>query len=369
MKLGAWHILPDNYHRSLSTSPLTSPGKLTEADYDRALCEHPTIIYLHGNAANRAAPFRTASYAQFTSRLQANVLAIDYRGFGDSEGTPSEDGLVNDAMAAWDWVQAKRSACKGSTLLPGEGVVFVGQSLGTGVGSKTVRRLTEAGTPPQALVLVAPYLSLRKIVAGYRIGGVIPILAPAMYIPYANSFLDWGLNTIFAQDKALPAIYAGLYDKSRGVDQSGQEGSGGGKNWPHLVMSHATDDEVIPYYHGEGLFEAIAQVLVDRRKRDKTLSQPAVDATSEADAAEQLQMAGLAKRLLAHDLVTSGGVQTRLVPHWARIERLFVGGSDGRGASVTLVRTESGGHNTVGEGIVDIVREVVAGDGTKLAFP
>ena len=37
-----------------------------------------------------------------------NVLAIDYRGFGNSEGSPTEDGLALDARAAWDYLMAHK---------------------------------------------------------------------------------------------------------------------------------------------------------------------------------------------------------------------------------------------------------------------
>ncbi|PWN26668.1 alpha/beta-hydrolase [Jaminaea rosea] len=299
VSIGAWHILPDAYHRAHQPSPLSNSSPISEGDYDQAIKERPTVIYLHGNAANRAAPFRTASYAQFTARLQANVLAIDYRGFGDSEGRPSEEGLILDAQAAWDWVQARRGD---------QDVLVVGQSLGTGVGSRIVERLTKAGQPPQALVLIAPYLSLRRLVAEYRIGGIIPILAPALYIPFANQLLDWGLKTTFASDRALPSLYATLSASSK---------HGSPQQWPHLIISHATDDEVIPYSHGELLFDTILRSDVGRR------------------------------------------VKTTTINGWARIEQFQVGGV---GPSVTLVRTESGGHNTVGEGIVDIVRDVVGLD-------
>ncbi|KAF9013358.1 hypothetical protein BDQ17DRAFT_596341 [Cyathus striatus] len=69
-----------------------------------ALKRYPTILFFHGNAATRAFSVRVQHYKAFSSRLHANVLAIDYRGFGESTGIPSEKGLVTDARAAWDWL-------------------------------------------------------------------------------------------------------------------------------------------------------------------------------------------------------------------------------------------------------------------------
>ena len=45
--------------------------------------------------------------AAYAAHFGANVLAIDYRGFGDSTGVPSEEGLVIDARSAFDWVVEK----------------------------------------------------------------------------------------------------------------------------------------------------------------------------------------------------------------------------------------------------------------------
>lgn len=343
VRIGAWHVLPDAFHRRLQPTPLTANAKIKPDDYDEALRQHPTIIYLHGNAANRAAPFRTAAYAQFTSRLQANVIAIDYRGFGDSEGVPSEEGLVRDAKAAWDYVQSKSNGS-------GSNVVIVGQSLGTGVGSKVTRLLVEQGTPPQALMLIAPYLSLRKLVPQYRIGGLIPILSPAMYIPFANTLLDYTLKTVFASDEALPALLS----------------SPPSHRLPHVIISHATDDEVIPYSHGELLFESILKADLHRRGQDLKGDDRHDAGDGHGDDAKNPASAPLAASLLSSAMLKQGNVRTKLLPGWARIEQFTIQGAMDAGGdaapTVTLIRAEDGGHNTVGEGIVDI-----AGDIARLA--
>lgn len=136
-------------------------------------------------------------------------------------------------------------ARRGDSQPVGDNVIFVGQSLGTGVGSRIVEQLTKAGTPPSALVLIAPYLSLRRMVADYHVGGIIPVLAPVFCIPYANRLLDWGLKTTFASDRALPSLYATLDNPHS-------------PPWPHLIISHATDDEVIPFAQGERASERAA---------------------------------------------------------------------------------------------------------------
>ena len=75
-------------------------------------------------------------------RLNSNVIAIDYRGYGDSTGTPSEDGLLRDAETVWDFVNAH--AVTAGTA-EGKTIVVVGHSLGTAVSSRLVGTLADRG--------------------------------------------------------------------------------------------------------------------------------------------------------------------------------------------------------------------------------
>ncbi|KAK0213934.1 hypothetical protein IW262DRAFT_284258 [Armillaria fumosa] len=85
--LGSWFILSDRLYQSIPFPP-QSPE----------LRGSPTIRFLHDNAATRAVNVRVQHYQAYSSHL----LAIDYRGFAESSRTPSEDGLVRDARAAWE---------------------------------------------------------------------------------------------------------------------------------------------------------------------------------------------------------------------------------------------------------------------------
>ena len=58
----------------------------------------PTIIYFHGNAGNLG--FRLDVYEQIYRDIKVNVLAVSYRGYGYSEGKPSDEGIYRDADAA-----------------------------------------------------------------------------------------------------------------------------------------------------------------------------------------------------------------------------------------------------------------------------
>ena len=55
----------------------------------------PTIVFFHANAGNMG--FRLPNVQLFVERLGANVLIFDYRGYGESTGTPTEAGLERDA--------------------------------------------------------------------------------------------------------------------------------------------------------------------------------------------------------------------------------------------------------------------------------
>jgi len=82
-------------------------------------------------------------YSAF-SNLDCNVLAVDYRGFGDSTGTPSEKGLIKDARTVWDYV-IRHDSGHGIEAEGDRGVILVGQSLGTGVVAGLAGQLAMEG--------------------------------------------------------------------------------------------------------------------------------------------------------------------------------------------------------------------------------
>jgi abhydrolase domain-containing protein 12 len=117
-------------------------------------------------------------YSAF-SNLDCNVLAVDYRGFGDSTGTPSEKGLIKDARTVWDYVTGHDSG-HGIKAEGDRGVILVGQSLGTGVVTGLAGQMAREGMSippvvcrrgeelmigvyPRALVLIAPFTSVTEL--------------------------------------------------------------------------------------------------------------------------------------------------------------------------------------------------------------
>ncbi len=110
-----------------------------------------TAILFHGNAGS--ALDRAYLAPTFTARGLRLVLA-EYPGYGAREGSPSETSLTTDAIALYTQV---------TTAHPGEPIVLVGESLGTGVAVQVAARA--ALHPPSRLVLLTPFLSLAETAA------------------------------------------------------------------------------------------------------------------------------------------------------------------------------------------------------------
>jgi abhydrolase domain-containing protein 12 len=88
-----------------------------------------------------------------TSQPHCHVLAIDYRGFGDSTwAVPTQAGLQIDALAAYSWL-----IDHGVT---GSRIVVTGHSLGSGVATDLVRHLEETGKSYAGLLLLSAYASI-----------------------------------------------------------------------------------------------------------------------------------------------------------------------------------------------------------------
>lgn len=108
----------------------------------------PTIIFFHGNSADMPL---LAPYFSALVNEGFGLIAIDYRGYGTSEGKPTEEGIYQDAQAALEFATQKAG-------LSYEQIILYGESLGTGVA---VQMATEA--PVAAVVLQSPYTSLEDV--------------------------------------------------------------------------------------------------------------------------------------------------------------------------------------------------------------
>lgn len=113
--------------------------------------EGRVVIFFHGNGG------RLASYARVMKPMAAQglgFLAVTYRGYPGSEGSPSEEGLYEDARAALRYADEVLK-------IPSHRRILMGLSLGTGVATQMA---TESDA--SLLVLVAPYTSIREVAGG-----------------------------------------------------------------------------------------------------------------------------------------------------------------------------------------------------------
>jgi fermentation-respiration switch protein FrsA (DUF1100 family) len=117
-------------HGWYSTPRIGRAGGALDAVETRA-----TLLYLHGNAGNISHRY---DFINELVGLPANVLIIDYRGYGKSEGHPTEAGLYMDARAAWDYLTTARA-------IPAAQIVIFGESLGGAVAIELATKVEACG--------------------------------------------------------------------------------------------------------------------------------------------------------------------------------------------------------------------------------
>jgi fermentation-respiration switch protein FrsA (DUF1100 family) len=109
-----------------------------------------TLLFLHGNAGNIS--HRYEIMEDFV-KLPVNVLIIDYRGYGKSEGRPSEEGLYTDARAGWDYLTTTRK-------IPASQIVIFGESLGGAVAIDLATKTNACG-----LIVQSSFTSIADMAA------------------------------------------------------------------------------------------------------------------------------------------------------------------------------------------------------------
>ncbi|KAI5803842.1 Alpha/Beta hydrolase protein [Geopyxis carbonaria] len=239
--LFAWHILPLSLyaaHRAtLSHTPAgvaTNPADTPQLRLLRDDPEARLIIHFHGNAGTVGAAARPAYLRSLSaaSTGHIHVLAIDYRGFGLSPGVPSEVGLIADGVAAVQWAETALG-------VPRERIALVGQSLGAAVAVAVAERFasTDAETPFAAVVSIAGFSDLRALLLTYRVGGVLPILAPLRGYPSVQRWIAGKTRETWRSSERVVS----LVQKCAGL---------------RLVLVHARDDWEIPVAHVRMLWEA-----------------------------------------------------------------------------------------------------------------
>lgn len=162
------------------------------------------LLFLHGNAGNIS--HRIDSIRIF-HELGLSVLIVDYRGYGRSEGRPTEVGTYDDALAAWRYLREQRE-------VPAEKIVVFGRSLGSAVAAWLAVRESAGAVILESAFTSAPDLG-------------------AELLPWLP--IRWLLRFEYDTLAAVGSIDA-----------------------PLLVV-HSRDDEIVPFRHGMKVFDAASQ--------------------------------------------------------------------------------------------------------------
>ncbi|WP_234250836.1 alpha/beta hydrolase [Billgrantia desiderata] len=163
------------------------------------------LLFFHGNAGNIS--HRLDSILQF-HRLGLSVLILDYRGYGRSEGRPSEEGTAQDARAGWRWLTEQQEASA-------DEIVLFGRSLGAAVAAELAASLAPQ-VQPAAVILESPFRS-------------VPALGQQLY-PFLP--VRWLATLDYPTERYVTHIES-----------------------PLLVI-HSRDDEIIPFSEGEAVYRA-----------------------------------------------------------------------------------------------------------------
>lgn len=174
----------------------TSDGLVLTSWYRPAKKNHATILYLHGNAGNIGG--RMSLGREFMD-AGLGLLLLEYRGYGGNKGSPTEQGLYEDARTAMRFLHEQG--------IQNENIALYGESLGSGVATKL-----GVEYPVCAVILQSPYTSLTDMTRFYY---------PFMLLK------PWDRFDSFERIQSIKA--------------------------PILIL-HGTNDTVVPYSQGLALF-------------------------------------------------------------------------------------------------------------------
>ncbi|MCL1489539.1 MAG: alpha/beta hydrolase [Pseudanabaena sp. Salubria-1] len=169
------------------------------------------ILFCHGNGGNIG---NRVSYLPIFKDLGLATFLFDYRGYGKSEGKPSEEGTYNDVEAAWQYLTQEKQ-------IPPQKIIIYGESLGGAIASYLAQKISQQDGKNSAggLILASTFTSISDRAAE---------LYPFMPIRFLSRF---SYNSI----DRLPIIKI-----------------------PILVI-HSIDDEIIPFHHGDRNFQVANQ--------------------------------------------------------------------------------------------------------------
>ena len=224
-RLGLWHMEPCATNED--SNSLDGNHKCCLASAKKV------VIYCHGNSGHRCFGHRRWLYS-LLRRSGFHVVTFDYRGYGDSDGYPSEQGVIDDTVIIYKWVVNQLN-------IETELLVW-GHSLGTAISTQALYRIqtTECTRMPCGLVLEAPFTSASDIIAEYPLSKYLAKLYPGKWM---ETLLENALSAThisFTTSQTLPKLNS------------------------NVLILHAEDDRKVPYKLGKKLFDEV-------RKRKENL--------------------------------------------------------------------------------------------------
>ncbi len=177
----------------------TSDGLNLNAWFVPAKSPTGTVLFCHGNGGNIC---YSLDVIETLNKLNLNVLIFDYRGYGRSEGSPTENGTYTDAETAYQWLVNDKN-------IPESEIIVVGRSLGAAIAANLAKNHN-----PRLLILESGFSSTPDVAAKQY-----PIFPVRLLCRYGYKTAD------YVKDIRCP-----------------------------LLVIHSPDDEIIPYSNGRKIF-------------------------------------------------------------------------------------------------------------------
>jgi len=174
----------------------------------------PTVLFFHGNSGNIS---HRKYIWQICQEFEFNLLLVDYRGYGKSNGDPTPQGICDDGLVAYDYLIEH--------VGDPNNIIIWGESLGGAVATNTAsqRRC-------RCLILLATFASLEDII-------------------FRHPDLPWYIKT-------MGIIIKHLVDNVPSKDRIR-------KVKDPVVIMHSKEDEIIPYPNAEILYDNIGHEFKD----------------------------------------------------------------------------------------------------------
>ena len=201
------------------------------------------MLITHGNGGNISV--RLDQYREFVDRFRfIDIFALEYRGYGLSEGAPSEDGIALDAIAARRWIDDYIAGLPEGRRPP---IVYFGRSLGGSVATRLASVM-----PPDALILECPLLSIPYLAKA---------IAPWKYLPIERFIHNRFDTETYMQEVLCPVLVMhSEFDEIIPIE-CGRMVYEAAKGPKHFYMIKGARHNGADYYDPKGYYQAMGDFL------------------------------------------------------------------------------------------------------------